>query len=99
MPMKLILKVIGTGLLISIIFFLPFVLGIETENSVVGYLFHAWIQLVTLLSFPITALFCKGICVGEESLSIILAAPITGFIIGIIIGWLINRKKYRGITN
>ena len=67
----------------------------EINNSAIEYFLTIWIQLVTWLSFPLMVLLCKGICIGEASLSIILAAPITGFLFGIIIGWIYGKIKNR----
>ena len=55
-------------------------------------------KIITFLSMPISAMFCGGICQGEESMVIILKARIKGFILGMLITWMII-TKFKKIRN
>lgn len=89
---KTILITIAIGFVGAVAFSLPFVWGVQNDAGIISFLFLSWAHLVEWISFPITSLFCCGLCVGDEAMYGMLSAPITGFILGAVLGWWITKK-------
>jgi hypothetical protein len=66
--------------------------GGQNEGFIRGFVGPTFIFLWDILDF-LAILFCKGFCIGEESMIKLFTTLPSFFIIGAIIGWIVGKIK------
>ncbi len=68
---------------------------ILSNEGITFVVFDVLLKLMVFISVPLSWIFCKELCTGEQIFTVIITGPLSGLVYGVAVGYLYGKIKNR----